>query len=39
MPADIIIGLTPVEWVKVQAEVIPKIYDLVRKNLIRHSEM
>ena len=40
MPADIIMGITsqylytPVEWVKVQAEVIPKIYDLVRKNLL-----
>ena len=41
MPADLLMGLAgqnlydPAEWVKIQAEVIPMIYDLVRKNLLR----
>ena len=40
MPADLLMGLAgqnlydPAEWVKIQAEVIPMIYDLVRKNLL-----
>ena len=38
MPADLLMGLAgqnlydSVEWVKIQAEVIPMIYELVRKN-------
>ena len=40
MPADLLMGLAgqnlydPAEWVKIQAKVIPMIYDLVRKNLL-----
>ena len=40
MPADLLMGIArqnlydPVEWVKIQAEVIPMIYELVRKNLL-----
>ena len=40
MPADLLMGLAgqnlydPVEWVKIQAEVIPMIYELVWKNLL-----
>ena len=36
MPADLLMGIArqnlydPVEWVKIQAEVIPMIYELVR---------
>ena len=47
MPFDLIMGMVgvhqhhydPVKWVKIHSEVILKMYDLVRKNLLGTLQM